>query len=207
MLRGWGLKVPGLLWEKDDGLLRHGQDIACGAVSRMAQAYKHVQAFHLAHNIAAEGGEPLVLVLATSTHAVVAVVGQQHPSHPQGPVGLQQADLVADGVGAFDVEGHRKSACLHRQDYITCSLDHHIILGAVKQPSPHAGQRSEVIFDAMITEADIQRHGVNTCIPVALELRKKGCVIRSGNGHANVVVPDHGSIDQGARLLQRFVRH
>jgi hypothetical protein len=81
--------------------------------------------------------------------------------------------LVANGLGSFNVESHGKSAGLAGQGDIAGLLDQYAVFGPIEQPSAHAGERLEVGLDAMVAEADVQRHGVNPGIPVTLKLGKK----------------------------------
>ena len=125
--------------------------------NRCGSAHLHAHPLHLGDHLAAEGGEPAVVVLAAATDPVVAVVGEQHPAHAEVVVQLDQARLVGDRVAALDVETDTPGASG------SCALDVVERLRsagtrrAAQQPVAHRGRASAGGFlDALLAEADIE---------------------------------------------------
>jgi hypothetical protein len=166
------------------------------------QAQHHAHSLHLGDHVAAEGGEAAVVVLAAAADAVVAVVGQQHPAHAQCVVSLDQAQLIADRVGAFNVEADGELAFRASALDVVGRVDQRVPVAMRQEPVAHRGERAQMVFHALVTEADVEDCRVHAGLAVALQLRQERGVVRARHGHAAVVVPNQRSGQQRARRRQ-----
>ena len=90
---------------EDDGLARHLQHVARGAIAGVRQAFDEADAIHLGDRLAAEVGEAFVFrVVDAGADLVPAVVDEQHPADAEIDVELKHAQLIAHREAAFDVE-------------------------------------------------------------------------------------------------------
>ncbi len=111
MLRGWSRKARGLEWEKMVGLSVAAENVECGAIAGVGAALDDADAIHLPHEAAAEIGQPIVgIVMAARTREVAAVIDEQHPAHADVAIKLHEADVVAEGEHALDIEDDRELA-------------------------------------------------------------------------------------------------
>ena len=177
-----------------------------GTVPRVAHAHLHAHALHLGHHGTAERREACVVGLTAAAHAIGFVVGHQHPAHTQVVVQLNQAELIANRIGALDVEPYRQAARGASPLDVVRLQQKQVLVRTRHQPMAHRGDHPQVLFRALLTEADVHGDGVETGGFVARQLRQKGGVQRTQR-HAGVVVPDRHGIDEPARGGGRGVMH
>ena len=161
----------------------------------MTEAHLHAHALHLGQYGTTEGGQPGVVRLAATPHAVGDVVGQQHPAHTQVVITLDEAELVADGIGPLDVKTHRQPARGPRPIEVFRLKQQQVLVGSCQQPIAQCNQHAQVVLGPLLSETDVHGDGVEAGGLVTRQLRQKGAVLRPQR-HAGVVIPHGHGIDE-----------
>src|SRR5690606_23701311 len=112
------------------------ENLARGAVAGMRTAGDHAYPLHLVEHLPAKASQSAVLVLTAAADAIVTVIGHEHPADAEIIIERDQADLVADTIGALDVEADREAATLTRLLYVVDRLDQEIAVGPCRDPAP-----------------------------------------------------------------------
>jgi hypothetical protein len=79
-----------------------------------------------------------------------------YPAHTQVEIELNQADLIGDGIGAFDVKAHGQPTARPCQLDVTHRSHQNELRSSLCQPIAQAGNHSHVLFDTVVAEADVQ---------------------------------------------------
>lgn len=86
----------------------HG--LHAGAVASVGHVHEHAEAVHLVDDLAAEGRQASVGVVAAAAGEIVAIVGEQHLANAQTVIELHHLDPAVQCVHALQVEGYRELA-------------------------------------------------------------------------------------------------
>ena len=164
---------------ENQGLCRHGKNLAHRAVASVAEAQKHSHPFHFLHHRAPEVRQTTILILATPPRSVGGVVGHEHPAYTQVVVELDEAELVAHSIGALNVETHCKASSGASTLDVTSLLQKKVLLRSGQKPMTQRSDHSQVLFGTLFPEANVHSDGVKACRLVPRKLGQEGWVVRS----------------------------
>ena len=183
-----------------DGGRRGVDQLARGPVARMRAARHHSHAVHYGHRIAPESRQPAVFLHATAARDIGEIIGDEHPAHAKIIIKLDHAELPAERVHPLDVETDRQLARRLGGRNVPRGGCQQIAPGPFSQPCPDGPQHPDVLLDALIPEADVERDRVDARVMDPFELGKEAVVVGTQR-HAGVIVPYHGVSDPFADCI------